>query len=108
MSSSNHGGTDITCGGASNYNKKIVASKSGTVIYSGWMGGYGNTVMIDHGGGYVTLYAHNHSLSVYQGQYVKQGQQIAIMGSTGNSTGPHIHFSVIINGQYVNPRPYLW
>lgn len=106
-SSSNHGGTDITCSGASNYDKKIVASRAGTVIHAGWMGGYGNTVMIDHGDGYVTLYGHNNSILVSTGQYVSQGQTIAIMGMTGNSTGPHCHFEVRYNGTKVNPMNYI-
>lgn len=107
LSSSNHGGTDITCNGASQYNKKIVASRAGTVIYASWMSGYGNTVMIDHGDGYVTLYGHNNSISVTNGQYVSQGQQLAIMGMTGNATGPHCHFEIRYNGTKVNPMNYI-
>lgn len=106
-STSNHGGTDITCSGASNYDKKIVASRAGTVIYASWMGGYGNCVMIDHGDGYVTLYGHNNSILVSNGQYVSQGQAIAIMGMTGNATGPHCHFEVRYNGTKTNPMNYI-
>lgn len=106
-SSSNHGGTDITCSGASNYDKKIVASKAGTVIAATWMNGYGNCVMIDHGDGYVTLYGHNNSILVSTGQYVNQGQAIAIMGMTGNATGPHCHFEIRVNGTKVNPMNYI-
>lgn len=106
-SSSFHGGTDITCSGASNYDKKVVASRAGTVISATWMNGYGNCVMIDHGDGYVTLYGHNNSILVSTGQYVKQGQAIAIMGMTGNATGPHCHFEIRYNGSKVNPMSYI-
>ncbi len=85
----------------------VRAAGDGVVLASGWRGSYGYCVTIDHGN-MVTLYAHNSALNVSAGQKVVKGQQIAAAGSTGNSTGPHIHFSVIIDGQYVNPRPYLW
>lgn len=85
-----HTGIDI---GAS-YGSTVVAASSGTVISAGWGGGYGNCVMIDHGGGIVTLYAHNSSLAVYTGQHVKRGQTISYVGSTGASTGAHLHFEV--------------
>lgn len=85
----------------------VLAAEDGVVLASGWRGSYGNCVTIDHGN-MVTLYAHNSALHVSAGEKVVRGQKIASAGSTGNSTGPHIHFSVIINGQYVNPRPYLW
>lgn len=98
-----HTGLDI---GAS-YGASIVAANSGTVIMAGWYGGYGNCVIIDHGGGITTLYGHNSSLSVSYGQTVSRGQHIANAGSTGNSTGPHCHFEVRVNGNYVNPLNYL-
>jgi murein DD-endopeptidase MepM/ murein hydrolase activator NlpD len=85
----------------------IGASKAGTVIFSGWQGGYGRMVMIDHGDGVVTAYAHLSSASVSQGQSVSQGSTIGAVGSTGNSTGPHLHFETRVNGSPVNPRQYL-
>ncbi|MCI8631474.1 MAG: peptidoglycan DD-metalloendopeptidase family protein [Firmicutes bacterium] len=88
-------------------NTTIVASNAGTVIKAGWNNSYGYMVMIDHGGGIVTLYAHNTSLLVKQGDVVYKGQAISKSGSTGNSTGPHLHFEVRVNGQYVNPRNYV-
>ena len=76
----------------------VVAAKAGVVIVAGWMGGYGNLVVIDHGGGVATAYGHNTSVTVGVGQQVEQGQLIAYSGSTGHSTGPHVHFEVRING----------
>ncbi|RME07166.1 MAG: LysM peptidoglycan-binding domain-containing protein [Anaerolineae bacterium] len=82
----------------------IVAADSGVVVFAGWAtGGYGYTVAIDHGNGYQTLYAHNSSINVSCGQSVRQGQLIALGGSSGNSTGPHLHFEVRLNGGFVNP-----
>ena len=85
----------------------VVASASGQVIYAGWMGGYGNLVLIDHGGGLATAYGHNSGFAVGSGQSVAQGQVIAYAGSTGNSTGPHVHFEVRVNGSPVDPLGYL-
>ncbi len=85
----------------------IVAANAGTVIKAGWNNSYGYMVMIDHGGGIVTLYAHNSELLVSTGDIVTRGQSISKSGSTGMSTGPHLHFEVRVNGEYVNPRDYL-
>ncbi len=98
-----HSGLDI--GG--DYGMPIHAAASGVVIEAGWIGGYGNTVMIEHGSGIVTLYGHNESLAVGVGQQVNQGDVIAYCGSTGNSTGPHCHFEVRVNGEPVSPWDYL-
>lgn len=98
-----HSGLDI--GG--DYGMPIYAAASGTVIYAGWISGYGNAVIIDHGGGVTTLYGHNDSLNVSEGENVAQGQIIAMCGSTGNSTGPHCHFEVRENGEPVSPYGYL-
>ena len=101
-----HTGTDISGSGV--YGAPIVAANSGVVyavVSSNY--GYGNYVIIDHGGGYSTLYAHCSSLAVQKGQIVLRGDVIAYVGSTGNSTGPHLHFEVRINGQAVNPMQYF-
>lgn len=100
----NHGGTDI---GAS-YGTAIWAADSGTVVCSadGWNGGWGNYVMIDHGNGMQTLYAHMSSRAVSVGQTVSRGQVIGYVGSTGMSTGPHLHFEMYINGSRVDPETY--
>lgn len=85
----------------------VVSADRGTVIFSGWYGGYGNTVIINHGGGLTTLYAHNSRVVVGAGQQVQRGQVVAGSGSTGLSTGPHVHFEVRVNGQPVDPARYL-
>lgn len=98
----NHGGTDI---GAS-YGSAIYAADSGKVVSSsdGWNGGWGNYVMIDHGNGMQTLYAHMSSRAVSVGQTVKRGQTIGYVGSTGMSTGPHLHFEMYVNGARIDPQ----
>ena len=101
--STNHKGVDI---GAS-YGTNVLASKSGTVLISRWYGGYGYCVVIQHGYGNLTLYGHMSRLLVSEGQSVSQGQVIGLVGSTGNSTGPHIHFEIHENGVRVNPLNYL-
>lgn len=103
IGSTNHKGIDI----AGRYGTPIYAADGGTVTYSGWMGGYGYLVRIDHSNGKTTYYGHNSSLLVSVGQHVYKGQQIAKMGSTGNSTGNHCHFEVRINGVARNPLSYL-
>src|SRR4051794_5918425 len=85
----------------------VHAAAAGTVIYASWMDGYGNFVIVDHGGGIATAYGHNTSLAVAVGQSVSQGQVIAYSGSTGHSTGPHVHFEVRVNGSAVDPLGYL-
>ncbi len=98
-----HTGTDI---GAA-YGAAVVAANGGTVTLAGWNSGYGNCIIIDHGGGRATLYAHLSAYSVSVGQTVSQGQRIGSVGSTGNSTGPHLHFEILINGQAVDPMQYF-
>ena len=98
----NHTGLDI----ANSFGTSIRAAASGTVTFAGWnSGGYGKFVIIDHGNGIVTRYAHNQNLLVSVGDYVSQGQVIAEMGSTGYSTGSHLHFEIKINGKFVDPLP---
>ncbi len=98
-----HSGMDI----AVDYGTPIHAAAAGVVVYSGWMGGYGYAIMIDHGGGLVTIYGHNSSLAVSEGQRVSQGQLVAYAGSTGYSTGPHLHFEVRLHGEVTEPLNYL-
>ncbi|NLW16615.1 MAG: M23 family metallopeptidase, partial [Firmicutes bacterium] len=86
---------------------KIVAADSGTVLYAGWMTGYGQVVIIDHGKNISTLYAHCSVLMVKNNQKVAKGQQIAKVGSTGWSTGPHLHFEYRISGTRKNPLDYV-
>lgn len=104
----NHQALDIAGRGA--YGKAIVASDGGKVIRintSGWGGGYGNYVMIDHGNGYSTMYAHCSRVTVSTGQTVSKGQTIAYIGSTGDSSGPHLHFEVRKNGVKINPLQFF-
>ncbi|MFV0503220.1 MAG: murein hydrolase activator EnvC family protein [Lachnospirales bacterium] len=98
-----HAGLDI----AASTGTPVVAAEDGIVTSSGYLGGYGYAVIIYHGDGISTLYAHNSALTVSEGQKVTKGQQISKAGSTGNSTGPHCHFEVRINGRHTNPLPYL-
>jgi murein DD-endopeptidase MepM/ murein hydrolase activator NlpD len=98
-----HEGIDIGCA----YGAPNRAAAAGTVIYAGWMSGYGNLVVVDHGNGLSTAYAHASSLAVSVGQSVVQGQTVSYVGSTGHSTGPHLHFEVRVNGVAVDPLAYL-
>ena len=98
-----HEGIDIAVGEGT----PVSAAAAGVVIYAGWMGGYGNLVAVDHGNGLSTAYAHNSSLAVSVGQSVAAGETISYSGSTGNSTGPHVHFEVRVNGSAVDPLGYL-
>ena len=98
-----HQGVDI----AAEIGTPIVATADGVVTAAGWNGGYGNMVDVDHGGGIVTRYGHASAVAVTVGQQVRRGQTIAYVGSTGRSTGPHLHYEVRVNGQPVNPAGYL-
>jgi murein DD-endopeptidase MepM/ murein hydrolase activator NlpD len=98
-----HEGIDIGVGAGT----PIHAAASGTIIYCGWESGYGNLTVIDHGGNLATAYGHQSSIAVACGQHVSQGDVIGYVGSTGHSTGPHLHFEVRINGSPVDPLGYL-
>jgi murein DD-endopeptidase MepM/ murein hydrolase activator NlpD len=98
-----HTGVDMHAG----MGESIHAATAGTVIQAGWRGGYGKCVVIDHGGGLATLYAHQSELLVEVGQKVKRGEVVGKVGSTGYSTGPHLHFEVRVNGSPVDPQGYL-
>lgn len=98
-----HNGADI----GAPYGSPVLAPKSGTVIQAGWNGGYGISVMIDHHDGIVTLFGHMCDCNVSEGQQVVQGQVIGWCGSTGNSDGPHIHYTMYKNGAAIDPLPYL-
>jgi len=98
-----HSGIDI----GADYGDAVVAADSGVVVSSGWMGGYGKAIIIDHGNGISTLYGHNSELLVEEGARVSKGQIISRVGSTGYSTGPHLHFEVRENGSPVSPMSYL-
>jgi murein DD-endopeptidase MepM/ murein hydrolase activator NlpD len=98
-----HAGLDF----GADYGEVIRSAAPGYVIFAGWYGGYGNTVIIDHGNDVTTLYAHSDGLYVEEGQAVQRGQPIALVGSTGLSTGPHLHFELRSNGEPVDPLPYM-
>lgn len=98
----NHNGTDLV-----SEQKSIMAADHGKVTYAGWKSGYGNCIVIDHQNGYETLYGHLSKVVVREGDGVKKGEKIGVMGSTGNSTGVHLHFEIIKNGQQQNPLKYL-
>lgn len=97
-----HNGMDI----AANMGTTVFAADGGRVVLAEWYGGYGNCIMIDHGNGYKTLYGHLSYIGVKEGQYVKQGDNIGQVGSTGNSTGPHLHFEVYSNGTRIDPEQF--
>lgn len=99
-----HTGIDI---GNATYGSPVVAAADGVVTYAGWLGGYGNCVMINHGDGLVTLYGHGQKVLTELHKEVKQGDLIMEVGSTGNSTGPHLHFEVRLNGTSVQPLNYV-
>jgi murein DD-endopeptidase MepM/ murein hydrolase activator NlpD len=98
-----HEGIDI----AASSGTPIHAAAAGTVIHAGWLGGYGNLVVLDHGDGLSTAYAHASAILVGLGQRVSQGETLSLVGSTGNSSGPHLHFEVRVNGSAVDPLFYL-
>ncbi len=99
-----HTGIDI---GNTPLGSPVVAAADGVVTYAGWLGGYGNCVMINHGDGIVTLYGHGNKILTTVNTEVKQGDVIMEVGSTGNSTGPHLHFEVRVNGEYTNPLNFV-
>jgi murein DD-endopeptidase MepM/ murein hydrolase activator NlpD len=92
---------------AAPYGKPITAADKGEVIFSGWWGGYGKALVIDHGRGYTTVYGHMSRIYMQAGQTVDKGQVIGLVGSTGFSTGPHLHFEVRVNGRPVDPSQFL-
>jgi murein DD-endopeptidase MepM/ murein hydrolase activator NlpD len=94
-----HAGIDVSAPSGA----RLVATGSGQIIAAGWRGGYGNCVMIDHGDGLVSVYAHMKSISVKVGQNVVSGATVGYVGSTGLSTGPHLHFEIRVNGSPVDP-----
>ena len=102
--SSGHSGLDI----AAPKGTAIKVAASGTVIFAGYSGGYGNVVKVSHGNGVMTYYAHCSKLYVSAGQKVNAGDVVAAVGSTGNSTGNHLHFEVVKNGVSLNPQNYLY
>ena len=97
-----HTGIDIPCA----LNSNIEAVDNGTVIFAGWSGGYGYYIQIDHGAGIISAYAHLNSLSVNVGDIITKGQVIGLSGSTGNSTGPHLHLEYLVNGNFIDPLTF--
>jgi murein DD-endopeptidase MepM/ murein hydrolase activator NlpD len=98
-----HAGIDF----GADYGEMIRAAAPGVVIFAGWYGGYGNTVIVDHGNGITSLYAHAEGVYAEEGQTVQRGEPISLVGSTGLSTGPHLHFEVRSNGEPIDPMPYF-
>jgi murein DD-endopeptidase MepM/ murein hydrolase activator NlpD len=98
-----HKGQDI----AAPTGTPVNATADGVVVIAGWVKGYGNGIYIDHGNGISTRYGHLSRIDVVVGQIIKQGQHLGLVGSTGRSTGPHLHYEVRINGQPTNPLNYL-
>ena len=99
-----HTGIDL----ANKHGTAIKAAQSGKVTFVGWKGNYGRTIVIDHLNGYKTLYGHNSKILVQEGQWVQTGQKIALMGNTGRSTGPHLHFEIYENGKVIDPLKYIY
>lgn len=98
-----HAGIDLVAPAGT----QILATSPGVITEAGWCGGYGYCVTVDHGDGYHTLYGHLSRVDVIAGQKVTSGQRLGLVGSTGQSTGPHLHYEVRINGRPVDPRPYI-
>jgi murein DD-endopeptidase MepM/ murein hydrolase activator NlpD len=98
-----HPGVDL----GADYGDVVRAAAAGTIASAGWDGGYGQKIDIDHGNGYHTWYAHLSKIEVAPGQYVHKGEEIGLVGSTGFSTGPHLHYQVMLNGSPIDPTPYL-
>ena len=99
-----HSGLDI----AAEIGTPVKAPAPGVVVFTGTMPDYGTTLVLDHGNEVKTLYGHLQNVQVLQGQKVERGQQIALSGNTGRTSGPHLHYEITVRGQPVNPRGYLW
>jgi murein DD-endopeptidase MepM/ murein hydrolase activator NlpD len=98
-----HPGLDIV----NDYGAPVYATAAGVVEEAGWDGGYGYKIVLDHGNGYETWYAHNSHLLVSAGETVRKGEEIAEIGSTGFATGPHCHYQIVLWGRPIDPTPYL-
>ncbi|MDQ2818651.1 MAG: M23 family metallopeptidase [Candidatus Eremiobacteraeota bacterium] len=98
-----HAGLDIV----NDYGASVYATADGVVTQAGWDGGFGNKLIIDHGNGFQTWYAHNSQITVSAGQQVRKGQEIARVGATGFATGPHVHYEVLLWGKPIDPTPFL-